>query len=372
MAMWAMTTLVAPVAGPLLGGWITDNMSWPWIFYINIPVGLAAAGVTWSIYRKRETPTRKLPIDGVGLGLLVLWVGAMQIMLDKGKELDWFHSTQIVVLGAAALIGFVVFIIWELTEEHPVVELRLFALRNFSVGAITLSIAYGLFFGNLVLLPLWLQQHMGYTATAAGFALAPVGLLAILLSPVVGRNVTRVDPRGIATVSFVVFAIVLWMRSHFTTQADLWTILVPTILQGAAVACFFIPLMNITLSGLTPDRIASASGLSNFVRITAGAFGTSISTTLWEDRAALHHAHLAERLSAGDAVTSDAWSKLGAMGLSPDQIGAQVSRLIDQQAFTRAADDIFLGSAILFLALIAMVWVTKPLRGAAVDAGGAH
>ena len=372
MAMWAMTTLVAPVAGPLLGGWITDNMSWPWIFYINIPVGLATAGVTWSIYRKRETPTRKLPIDGVGLGLLVLWVGAMQIMLDKGKELDWFHSTQIVVLGAAALIGFVVFVVWELTEEHPVVELRLFALRNFSVGAITLSIAYGLFFGNLVLLPLWLQQHMGYTATAAGFALAPVGLLAILLSPVVGRNVTRVDPRGIATVSFVVFAIVLWMRSHFTTQADLWTILVPTILQGAAVACFFIPLMNITLSGLTPDRIASASGLSNFVRITAGAFGTSISTTLWEDRAAMHHAHLAERLSAGDAVTSDAWSKLGAMGLSPDQIGAQVSRLIDQQAFTRAADDIFLGSAILFLALIAVVWVTKPLRGAAVDTGGAH
>ena len=373
MAMWAMTTLVAPVAGPLLGGWITDNMSWPWIFYINIPVGLAAAGVTWSIYRKRETPTRKLPIDGVGLGLLVLWVGAMQIMLDKGKELDWFHSAQIVVLGAAALIGFVVFVVWELTEEHPVVELRLFALRNFSVGAITLSIAYGLFFGNLVLLPLWLQQHMGYTATAAGFALAPVGLLAILLSPVVGRNVTRVDPRGIATVSFVVFAIVLWMRSHFTTQADLWTILVPTILQGAAVACFFIPLMNITLSGLTPDRIASASGLSNFVRITAGAFGTSISTTLWEDRAAMHHAHLAERLSAGDAVTSDAWSKLGAMGLSPDQIGAQVSRLIDQQAFTRAADDIFLGSALLFLALIAVVWVTKPLRGGATaDAGGAH
>ena len=372
MAMWAMTTLVAPVAGPLLGGWITDNMSWPWIFYINIPVGVAAAGVTWSIYRKRETPTRKLPIDGVGLGLLVLWVGAMQIMLDKGKELDWFHSAQIVVLGAAALIGFVVFIVWELTEEHPVVELRLFALRNFSVGAITLSIAYGLFFGNLVLLPLWLQQHMGYTATAAGFALAPVGLLAILLSPVVGRNVTRVDPRGIATVSFVVFAIVLWMRSHFTTQADLWTILVPTILQGAAVACFFIPLMNITLSGLTPDRIASASGLSNFVRITAGAFGTSISTTLWEDRAAMHHAHLVEHLSAGDAVTGDAWSKLGAMGLNGDQIGAQISRLIDQQAFTRAADDIFLGSAILFLALIAVVWVTKPLRGAAVDAGGAH
>ena len=373
MAMWAMTTLVAPVAGPLLGGWITDNMSWPWIFYINIPVGLVAAATTWSIYRKRETPTRKLPIDAVGLGLLVLWVGALQIMLDKGKELDWFHSTEIVALGLAALVGFAVFIVWELTEEHPVVELRLFARRNFSVGAIALSVAYGLFFGNLVLLPLWLQQHMGYTATAAGFALAPVGLLAILLSPVVGRNVGRVDPRNIATVSFVVFAVVLWMRSNFTTQADLWTILVPTILQGAAVACFFIPLMNITLSGLTPDRIASASGLSNFVRITAGAFGTSIATTMWEDRAAIHHAHLAERLSAGDAVTADAWDKLGAMGLNGDQVAAQVSRLIDQQAFTRAADDIFLGSAISFLVLITLIWVAKPLRGAgAVDAGGAH
>jgi DHA2 family multidrug resistance protein len=373
MAMWAMTTLVAPVAGPLLGGYITDNVTWPWIFYINIPVGLGAAAVTWSIYRTRETATRKVPIDGIGLGLLVLWVGAMQVMLDKGKELDWFHSTTIVTLGVAALVGFALFIAWELTEEHPVVELRLFLRRNFTFGALTLSIAYGLFFGNLVLLPLWLQQHMGYTATAAGFALAPVGLLAILLSPVVGRNVTRVDPRGIATVSFVIFAVVLWMRAQFTTQADLGTILVPTILQGAAVACFFIPLMNITLSGLTPDRIASASGLSNFARITAGAFGTSISTTLWENRAALHHAHLVEGLSAGDPVTSDAWSKLGAMGLQPEQIGAQVNRLIDQQAYTRAADDIFLGSAWLFMLLIALIWFARPVHGAAaVDAGGAH
>src|SRR5205814_4362785 len=126
MAMWAMTVLVAPVVGPLLGGWITDNIAWPWIFYINIPVGILAAGVTWAIYRHRETPTRKLPIDAVGLGLLVVWVGALQVLLDKGKELDWFHSSAIVAMAIVVAIGFVVFVIWELTEEHPIVDLRLF------------------------------------------------------------------------------------------------------------------------------------------------------------------------------------------------------------------------------------------------------
>ncbi|MEO8161219.1 MAG: DHA2 family efflux MFS transporter permease subunit, partial [Arenimonas sp.] len=121
LAMWGMTTLVAPVVGPLLGGWITDQFSWPWIFYINIPIGLAAAAATWALYRERETPTRRLPIDTIGLGLLVVWVGAMQIMLDKGKELDWFASTQILTLAIVAVVGFVTFIAWELTDKHPVV-----------------------------------------------------------------------------------------------------------------------------------------------------------------------------------------------------------------------------------------------------------
>jgi len=371
LAMWAMTTLVAPVMGPLLGGWITDNMSWPWIFYINVPVGLAAAAIAWSIYRTRETPTRKLPIDALGLGLLVLWVGALQVMFDKGKELDWFASPLIVTLAVVAAVSFAFFLAWELTERHPVVDLRLFARRNFALGSLTLAVGYGLFFGNVVLLPLWLQQYMGYTATAAGLALAPVGLLAILLSPLVGKNVGRMDARLLATVAFVGFAGVLWLRSEFTPQSDLATILVPTVLQGAAMAFFFVPLNSIVLSGLGPERIAAASGLSNFARITAGAFGTSISTTLWDNRATLHHAHFVEGLSAGEPNLGDALGRLADAGLGPDQALAQLNRLVDQQAFTRAADDIFLGSAVLFVSLIALLWFTRPQRGqaAAVDAG---
>ena len=370
-----MTTLVAPVVGPLLGGWITDNISWPWIFYINVPVGLLAAGLTWGIYRKRETPTRKLPIDTIGLSLLVMWVGALQLMLDKGKELDWFASGEIVTLAIVAVVAFAVFLVWELTDKHPVVDLKLFKGRNFTFGVLSLSVAYALFFGNVVLLPLWLQQWMGYTATSAGMALAPVGVFAILLTPLVGKKVGQWDPRRMATGAFIVFSVVLWMRSQFTVQTDFVHILIPTLLQGAAMAFFFIPLTTITLAGIAPERIPAAAGLSNFVRITAGAMGTSIATTLWESRAAMHHAHLTEGLVQGQGVFGQTLQGLQASGLSPLQALAQVNRLIDQQAYTRAADDIFIGSAGLFLVLICLIWLTKrPARGgaAAADAGGAH
>jgi DHA2 family multidrug resistance protein len=374
MAMWSMTTLVAPVMGPLLGGWITDNISWPWIFYINIPVGLLAAGITWAIYHKRESGTRKVPIDGVGLALLVLWVGSLQLMLDKGKELDWFHSPEIVAMAIVAGVGFAFFLIWELTDKHPVVDLSLFKRRNFWSGALATAVAYGLFFGNVVILPLWLQQYMGYTATQAGMIMAPVGLFAIIFSPIVGLTVAKIDPRRYATFSFLVFALVLWMRSNFNTQADFWTIMIPTIIQGVAMAFFFIPLVTITLSGLSPDRIPAASGLSNFARITAGAMGTSIATTLWENRASLHHAQLVESVTQGNAATNSVIAGLGSSGFSADQVLGQINRLVDQQAFMLAANDVFYASAVLFLLLIPFVWIAKPSKnpGAADAAAGAH
>jgi MFS transporter, DHA2 family, multidrug resistance protein len=374
LAMWSITTLVAPVVGPLLGGWITDNISWPWIFYINVPVGIAAAFATWAIYHRRETPTAKVPIDAVGLGLLMIWVGAMQVMLDKGKDLDWFNSGTIVTLACVAVVGLALFVIWELTEEHPVVDLSLFRSRNFTVSTVAMLCAYGLFFGNVVLLPLWLQQYMGYTATLAGWVLAPVGFLAILLSPVVGRIVDRIDPRILVTASFAIFSLVLFMRAHFNTDATIGVLLLPTVIQGAGIAAFFIPLVSISLSGLAPERIASASGLFNFARITAGSFGTSITTTLWDRRATLHHTQLIERLTAGDPATAQALGTLHAGGLAPDQSYALLNRLVDSQAFMLSANDIFYASGLLFLGLIVLVWFAHPTRGGggAAQASGAH
>ncbi len=374
LAIWAMTTLVAPVMGPLLGGWITDNISWPWIFYINIPVGLAAAGVTWSIYARRETPRRRLPIDAVGLGLLMLWVGALQVMLDKGEELDWFNSSFIVTLAVTAGAGFCVFLAWELLDNpHPVVDLRLFRRRNFWTGTLALSLGYGVFFGNVVVLPLWLQQYMGYTATDAGLLTAPVGILALLLSPFVGRRVGKTDPRILATVAFVVFAAALYLRTRYNSQANFGFLVMPIVVQGAAMAFFFVPLVSLTLSGLEAARIPAASGLSNFARITAGSFGTSLATTLWDHRASLHHAQLSEYVSGARVPASDYLATLRHAGLSTPQAAAVANRVVDVEAHLLAANDLFWISALLFLALVGVVWLAHPLRGAAsVDAGGDH
>jgi len=294
-------------------------------------------------------------------------------VLDRGKDLDWFGSTQIVTLAIVSVVGFALFIVWELTDRHPIVDLRLFARRNFWTSSLAMSLAYGAFFGNVVLLPLWLQQYMGYTATWAGVILAPVGLLAILLTPFVGKNIDRVDPRVFVTTAFAVFALVLLMRSWFNTQADVFTLLVPTVIQGAAMAVFFIPLVNLSLSGLAPAQIPAASGLFNFARITAGAFGTSIVTTWWDRRATLHHAQLVERLTAYDPTSSQALATLQAGGLDPQQSVEAMNRLVDQQAFMLSANDIFYVSALLFLLLIGVVWLARPVKGQpSQGAGGAH
>jgi DHA2 family multidrug resistance protein len=369
--MWAMTTLIAPVAGPILGGWISDNISWPWIFYVNIPVGIVAAAATWAIFRNRDSVVKKAPIDGVGLALLIIWVGSLQIMLDKGKDLDWFSSTTVVVLALVAVIALAFFIVWELTAEHPVVDLSLFARRNFTGGTVALSIGYGLYFGNLVLLPLWLQTDIGYTATDAGLVMAPVGLFAVLLSPLTGKFLPRTDPRYIATASFLVFALCFWMRSRYTTGVDTFSLLMPTLIQGIGMAGFFIPLVSITLSGLPGNRIPAASGLSNFVRIMCGGIGTSIFQTAWDHRTILHHAQLTEQANAYNPVFDHSMQQMGAAGYSQPQALGLFNNMVSQQAAQLGVNDLFFLSAGIFVALIGLIWITRPERAGSGDASAA-
>ncbi len=364
LALWSMTALVAPITGPLIGGWISEEASWPWIFYINIPVGLLAAGVTWQIYRTRETPTRIVPVDVIGLVLLVVWVASLQIMLDKGKELDWFNSGEIIVLGCVAATGFITFLAWELLDnEHPIVDVRLFSVRNYWSATLTLSVGYAVFFGTSVILPLWLQTLMGYTQTWAGLMMIPFGLLAMVLAPFIGRSIQTRDVRAIACGGFIVFGIVSWMRARFALDADVWTIALPTFLQGAANVMFFLPLTALALSGLPKERIPAATGLNNFMRFTFGAFGASAGVTLWDDRTALHRAQLVEHVTPYDPQSVSALEALRSAGLSAEQALAQVEHLIDQQARMMGTIDLFWLSGVLFVFLSAMVWIAKPVRG---------
>jgi MFS transporter, DHA2 family, multidrug resistance protein len=259
LALWSMTTLVAPVAGPILGGYISDNYVWPWIFFINIPVGVFCTYICWTNLKKHETPTRKLPIDGVGLGLLFVWVGALQIMLDKGKDLDWFQSTPIVVLLIVTVIAFVAWLIWELTDAHPAVDLSLFRSRSFALGTVAVSLGYAVFFGNIVLMPLWLQSNLGYTATWAGLVAAPSGLVAVLISPLVGRYMRRFDTRWFATLAFLCFAVSYAMRTRFTADASFLVFMLPQLLQGVAMGMFFVAMLAITFDGLAPHQVPPRS-----------------------------------------------------------------------------------------------------------------
>ena len=372
LALWAMTATVGPIAGPALGGWMTDSYSWSWIFYINVPVGLFAAAVTWIIYRDRETPARKLPIDTVGLASLVTWVASLQIMLDKGKDLDWFASPVIITLAIVALLSFLFFVIWELTEPNPIVDLRLFKGRNFLAGTVAISVAFAVFFANLVVLPQWMQQYLAYPAVNAGLATAPLGIFAVILAPVLGKLMPKAELRVLATLSFLGFAGVFFMRSQYTTGVDTWTLVLPTLLQGIPTALFFVPLTAIILSGQPPEKIPAAAGLSNFVRIFCGAVGTSLATTAWNDRAVLHHARLVEQASPNNPAYGAALESIqSAMHLSQGQAVAYFEKTLNTQAIMLGLNDIFWISAVIFVAIVPLVWLTRPVKGAVSGAASA-
>jgi MFS transporter, DHA2 family, multidrug resistance protein len=372
LALWAMTATVGPIVGPALGGWITDRYSWSWIFYINIPVGLFAAGVTWAIYKTRETPSKKVPFDAIGLLSLIAWVGSLQIMLDKGKDLDWFTSPVIVGLGIFALISFVFFLIWELTEKNPIIDLRLFKGRNFLGGTVAISVAYALFFSNLVILPTWMQQYLNYRSVDAGLATAPLGIFAVLLAPVMAKIMPKSDARVLATLAFLGFAAVFFMRSNYTTGVDTWTLVLPTLLQGIPTALFFVPLTAIILSGLAPEKIPAAAGLSNFVRVFAGAVGTSLVATGWNDRTILHHSQLAEQTGANNPTyVSGIHALQTTLGGSMDQARAFFEQSMNAQAAMLGLNDIFWLSGVIFIVIIPLIWLTKPSKGGAAAAAGA-
>jgi len=366
LAIWSMTTLVAPICGPILGGYISDNIAWPWIFLINVPVGLICAFLCWRGMSNRETPTRKVPIDTTGFMLLLVWVGALQVMLDTGKEVDWFNSPAIVVETLVAIVGFIAWVIWELHEKHPIVDLSLFKSRNFALGTLALCLAYAVFFGSNLLQPLWLQTRMGYIATWAGLVAAPSGVVAVILTPFAAKLMQKIDARWVATIAMLAFAASFYMRSGFTPDADFKSLVWPMLMQGVAMSAFFLSMVTISLNGVPPHQLPSASGLSNFSRITAGSFAASLTTTIWERSESLHQTRLAETMASDDPTWLQAIEHLQAVGLSHAQAVGAVTNQVVNQAYLLATVDFFRASAWLTVLLIPCIWLTNK----AMSSGG--
>ena len=358
--IWGMTAVVGPVAGPILGGWITDNVSWSWIFYINVPVGIFAAAGTWFILRNRETETQKLPIDLVGLALLIVGVGALQIMLDKGNDEAWFQSPFIVTLAITATVFLAFFVVWELTDDNPVVDLKLFGRRNFTIATLCVTLGFMTYFAGVVLLPLWLQNEQGYTPTWAGITTASLGLMGAIFSPIVGRLTDKIDIRVIVTFGMLLFAGLSFVKADANTQISFEQLFLTRLPWGIGLACFFIPLITLSLTGLPSSKVASASGLFNFMRLIALSFGTSLSVTMWDRRQAYHDHVLSAHTSMSDPLTQQWLAQAQAQGLSEQQAYGALARTISEQSFMLGLNEMYFLAGCVFLSLTVLVWLSRP------------
>lgn len=375
LALWAMTVLLAPIFGPVVGGWLIDNFTWPWIFLINLPIGIFSFTVCMTLLRRDSRDTvfvragRAAPIDLPGIALLVLGVGSLQIVLDLGHDRGWFDSPLILVLSIVAALSIVSLLIWEAGAAHPVIDLSLFRDRTFSFCVLIISLGMMSFSVVGVVFPLWLQAVMGYTAYQAGLATAPLGVLALVFSILVGIYSPRFDARVLATFGFLVFAAVLWWNAHFTLTMTFTQIITPGLIQGIGLPCFFIPLTAATLSRVSDDKLAAASSLSNFLRTLSAAFGTAMSVTLWDNRALFHYDVIAQSVTKSSGNTQHFVQNLHGMGIDGTRELVTLHHVVQQQAYMMATGDMFYMASMTCLALAAMMWLTRPKRGAAMTLG---
>ncbi|WP_068713201.1 DHA2 family efflux MFS transporter permease subunit [Vibrio tritonius] len=367
IGIWSMTTLVAPIMGPILGGILCDQYSWPYVFTVKTPFAIIAGIACWQLLKRFETKTIKAKIDKVGLALLVVWVACLQIMLDEGKDHDWFASNRILILGIVALIGFIAFIIWEMTERNPVVDLKVFRHRGYSACMITLSLAFGAFFAIQVVTPLWLQVYMGYTATIAGYSTATMGILAVFLAPAVANLASKIDPRPL------VFLGVLWLgswtfiRGFANLDMTFAQISWPMFFQGIGMPLFFVPLTALALGSVSDAEMDSAAGLMNFIRSLAGAFATSIVNTSWENESRYVHAELSGLTDKAGVATQ----MMQQSGMSMGEIRSSIDWLVQKQSVMVATNQLFFMIAAIFIGAAFLIWLApKPRIG--VDTSSAH
>jgi len=340
-SFWVTIVVVGPIAGPVLGGWICVDYVWPWIFYINIPTGiLCVLGLIW-VLKGRDNPLEKVPSDWLGLFLLATAVFCMQLVLDKGQQWDWFNSNLVITLSVISLLAYIYLFLWSRAAKHPLLDLTCFEFPSFSLASLCMFMVYGIYFGIVVIVPLWLQTYQGYNALWAGLAVAPFGVAPMLLSAVMAPVVKRFGTLIPLCICLVVFVITSAFTFQCTTEVDFSYLAWTRFWTGLGFVFFVTPVNALAVQGLPHARLPMALGIFHFIRSVAGGIGTSVFTTIWERRTIRHHFNLSEWINDYRMEVHDYFRSMQTTHIETEKARGLLNDLTDQQAAMLGFNDVF-------------------------------
>lgn len=373
MATYGMGVIVAPILGPTLGGWITDNYSWRWIFYINVPVGIAAVLMAEAFIE--DPPYIKNAkiesVDSYGFAFLAVWLGTLQVVLDKGQQEDWFSSTWITWFSVVSVICFLAFVVRELRTDHPIVNLRILKNRNFVAGVVLITLLGGVLYGTTAALPIFLQTIMGYPALQSGFALSPRGVGALITTFLVGRIIGKVPNRILIAIGFVLLALSSFWLGMINLQISMWSIIWPSVLNGIAISFIFVALTTSAMGHLRQDQMGNATGIYNLMRNIGGSFGIAAVTTIIERRSQVHQALMVGHMTPYDpaytqqlAAAAHALTPASGSWLAHEQaLGALYNTLLQQSSVWAFVENFRLFGVLCLVCLPLVLLFKKVRRG---------
>lgn len=359
LGFWSAVVIAAPVIGPLLGGWLSFDYSWPWIFYINIPFGLLSAALIYYTLNQKDEDTVKTPIDIVGFFLLAIGVTCLQIVLDKGEQFDWRTSQWIVSLSITSVLSFGYFILWEFMHPYPLIDFSLFKQKSYTVSILFIATMYAMYFGSVVLVPLWLQTNMAYNAIWAGIAVAPIGIAPLLFCLFTGKLVNRYGKIKPLFFCFILFSLSCFYAAYFNTDVTIEKIWISRLLVGCGLTLFITPLFALSIQDIPTEKLPQATGVFHFFRALSGGFGTSIFTTIWIRRSAYHHERIGESLTQGSKQANLFFDFANSLNIKGQKAIALLNELVDKQATMLALNDCFYFMGWVFLILIVLLPLGK-------------
>jgi len=380
MGFWGLGIVVAPILGPVVGGWLTETYSWRWVFYINLPVGIASIVMTQLFifdpsYLRRQVEK----VDYWGIGMLVVGIGSLQYVLDKGQEADWFASRSILILSIVSAVTLLVLLYHEWTTDHPIIDLRVFKERSYATGVFLMTMLGFVLYGSMVLLPVMLQTVLGYPAIAAGIAMAPRGIGSLVMMPIVGMLTSKVDVRKLLAIGFTVAGVTLIWLGQLNLQAGYWDIFWPQLLQGTGMALTFVPLTTVSMQAIPPERMGNATSLFNLMRNIGGSVGIAVTGTLLVRQRQTVAAVLGERVTAYDPESQAMLAQLKAafMARGVDAVTATeraygaLHGILIQQASMVSFVWLFQLLGMIFLLLLPLILIMRRPKGR-VSAAAAH